>query len=194
MPSLCDENAPLAVLEDWRRVGRSSSAAWAACQNWLRPAAGSCAIRAMPRVSRSGSSSSSATPSSVAASRIEHGASPPPSCGRNVIWTDSSPSITRSTARKSGRTALEDPRDHRDRGPAGLRRPMRDAASAMGHGPSREQRYLLKSALGRFPRSWQHARRRIVILCPHSVHPTNAFASATPRPIRPAYALAQGTL
>jgi peptidoglycan/xylan/chitin deacetylase (PgdA/CDA1 family) len=57
---------------------------------------------------------------------------------------------------------------------------MRDATPATGNGLSREQRYLLKSALGRFPRSWQHARRRIVILCYHSVHPTNAFASATP--------------
>jgi peptidoglycan/xylan/chitin deacetylase (PgdA/CDA1 family) len=51
----------------------------------------------------------------------------------------------------------------------------------MGKGPSKEQRYLLKSALGRLPRNWEGARRRVVVLCYHSIHPTYAFASATPQ-------------
>ena len=51
----------------------------------------------------------------------------------------------------------------------------------VAQGPSRERRYLMKSALSRLPRSWPSARRRIVVLCYHSVHPTNAFASATPQ-------------
>jgi peptidoglycan/xylan/chitin deacetylase (PgdA/CDA1 family) len=51
----------------------------------------------------------------------------------------------------------------------------------VAQGPSRERRYLMKSALSRLPRSWQNASRRIVVLCYHSVHPANAFASATPR-------------
>jgi len=51
---------------------------------------------------------------------------------------------------------------------------------AVVEGLSREQRYFVKSALGRLPRSWERASRRIVVLCYHSVHPTHAFASATP--------------
>jgi peptidoglycan/xylan/chitin deacetylase (PgdA/CDA1 family) len=46
---------------------------------------------------------------------------------------------------------------------------------------SRERRYVAKSVLGSVPRSWRSARMRIVVLCYHSIHPTNAFASATPR-------------
>ena len=57
---------------------------------------------------------------------------------------------------------------------------MTDRTTPIGEGLSREQRYLAKSVLAMFPRSWQRARRRIVVLCYHSVHPTNAFASATP--------------
>jgi peptidoglycan/xylan/chitin deacetylase (PgdA/CDA1 family) len=48
-------------------------------------------------------------------------------------------------------------------------------------GLSREQRYLAKSLLAMMPRLWRRAAGRIVVLCYHSVHPTNAFASATPR-------------
>lgn len=50
-----------------------------------------------------------------------------------------------------------------------------------GEGLSRERRHLAKSVLGSVPRSWRRARARIIVLCYHSVHPTNAFASATPR-------------
>lgn len=57
---------------------------------------------------------------------------------------------------------------------------MTDRTTQIEEGLSREQRYLAKSVLAMFPRSWQRARRRIVVLCYHSVHPTNAFASATP--------------
>jgi peptidoglycan/xylan/chitin deacetylase (PgdA/CDA1 family) len=57
---------------------------------------------------------------------------------------------------------------------------MTGSSTPIGEGLSREQRYLAKSVLAMFPRSWQRARRRIVVLCYHSVHPTNAFASATP--------------
>ena len=57
---------------------------------------------------------------------------------------------------------------------------MTDGTIPIGEGLSREQRYLAKSVLALFPRSWERARRRIVVLCYHSVHPTNAFASATP--------------
>lgn len=53
--------------------------------------------------------------------------------------------------------------------------------TGMGKGLSKERRYLVKSGLSALPRSWQSASRRIVVLCYHSVHPTNAFASATPR-------------
>lgn len=58
---------------------------------------------------------------------------------------------------------------------------MTDRTTTTGDGLSRERRYLAKSVLGMFPRSWQRARTRIIVLCYHSVHPTNAFASATPR-------------
>jgi peptidoglycan/xylan/chitin deacetylase (PgdA/CDA1 family) len=51
----------------------------------------------------------------------------------------------------------------------------------MKEGLSREQRYLAKSILAAIPRSWRRAYGRIVVLCYHSIHPTNAFSSATPR-------------
>jgi peptidoglycan/xylan/chitin deacetylase (PgdA/CDA1 family) len=51
----------------------------------------------------------------------------------------------------------------------------------MAEGLSREQRYLMKSLLAATPRSWRRAAGRVVVLCYHSVHPTNSFASATPR-------------
>jgi peptidoglycan/xylan/chitin deacetylase (PgdA/CDA1 family) len=51
----------------------------------------------------------------------------------------------------------------------------------MKGGLSREQRYMAKSILAALPRAWRRASGRIVVLCYHSVHPTNAFASATPR-------------
>jgi peptidoglycan/xylan/chitin deacetylase (PgdA/CDA1 family) len=57
---------------------------------------------------------------------------------------------------------------------------MTDRTIPLGGGLSRERRYLAKSALARVPRSWRRARSRIIVLCYHSIHPTNAFASATP--------------
>ena len=57
---------------------------------------------------------------------------------------------------------------------------MADRTTALGGGLSRERRYLAKSILGSVPRSWRRARSRIIVLCYHSIHPTNAFASATP--------------
>lgn len=57
---------------------------------------------------------------------------------------------------------------------------MTDRTIPLGGGLSRERRYLAKSVLARVPRSWWRARSRIIVLCYHSIHPTNAFASATP--------------
>jgi peptidoglycan/xylan/chitin deacetylase (PgdA/CDA1 family) len=57
---------------------------------------------------------------------------------------------------------------------------VRARAKSIGGGLSRERRYLAKSVLGMLPRTWRGARRRIIVLCYHSIHPTKAFASATP--------------
>jgi peptidoglycan/xylan/chitin deacetylase (PgdA/CDA1 family) len=48
------------------------------------------------------------------------------------------------------------------------------------NGLTREENYLAKAVLARFPRSLKRARGRVVVLCYHSVHPTYEFASATP--------------
>lgn len=57
---------------------------------------------------------------------------------------------------------------------------MTDRTTPLGGGLSRERRHLAKSVLAMVPRSWGRARSRIIVLCYHSIHPTNAFASATP--------------
>ena len=45
---------------------------------------------------------------------------------------------------------------------------------------SKERRYLAKVLLSSIPSSWGSGENRTVVLCYHSIHPVNRFASATP--------------
>jgi len=45
---------------------------------------------------------------------------------------------------------------------------------------SKERRYLAKVLLSSIPSSWASGENRTVVLCYHSIHPLNRFASATP--------------